>query len=709
MATALVAAVSDAERISTLRQRCLQRKTLAWTETATVSAASLRASEGLPWAVRRGLLTRDRLAHAALAVDEYELLAGRLATRPEAVNEGELADARKYLAGFTWPGGQTGHCEPDWPTLFGRGIEGLRGDIRLRMAAASEKEREICQSFLHALDGLSSLAENSARAAEAAMKGAPEWRRAELTEMVESCRRIAHHPPATFRDALQLLWLAIFGLWHAGEAHLVVPGHLDRTLLYFYNKDVAGGVLTRERALLLIESLYLLINELIPDGLAMSVMVGGRDAAERDVTNELSYLCLEALRRTRLIYPTVGVCWHEGTPADLTSLAAELMSQGYATPAFFGDATIQRGLKALHVPPDEACNYINSTCVEITPVGGSNVWVASPYFSLCHVLLEEIAAEVSSHDAAPSFDAFGQRYRQRLTKQIGDAVAEQNRLRRERREHGGKPLQSVLTRDCIARARDIDDGGARYNWVECSFVGLANLADSLHVIRKEVFDTRRLTLAALHEILTADESASEAERLRFLRAHAKYGNGDAEVDALVGDTVRFVMQACAGHRMEPDDSPFVPGAFCWIMHERLGRECGATPDGRRAGFPFADGCGPAQGRESRGPTAAILSTTAWDPAPLIGGAAFNMKFNRSLFASPDGVRKLRDLILTFLQRGGFETQVNVVDHETLKKARAHPEDYRDLVVRIGGYTDYFVRLSPQMQDEVMMRTEFPRA
>jgi formate C-acetyltransferase len=163
---------------------------------------------------------------------------------------------------------------------------------------------------------------------------------------------------------------------------------------------------------------------------------------------------------------------------------------------------------------------------------------------------------------------------------------------------------------------------------------------------------------------------------------------------------------CAGMRVHPDGGPFVPGAFCWIMHEQLGRVCGATPDGRRAGFPFADGCGAAQGRERSGPTAAALSVTSWDAAPLIGGSAFNMKFGASLFNNPDSVDNLRQLVVTFLTMGGFETQINVVDASVLHKAQADPESYRDLVVRIGGYTDYFTRLSSEMQAEVIMRTEY---
>lgn len=698
--------ISDAERVECLRARCRARKNRVWFDNPILHARALRASEGVAsWRLRRALLTRDRLAGTVLAVDDLELLAGRIAPRPDGIEDAE-AEAREYLRRFTWPSGQTGHCELDLSRLFAVGIDGLAEDLQQRRDRSRSKNAEVYESFRIALQGLTALAENAARTVEAAMDSAMPSRAAELRQMAASCRRVAHLSPASFRDAIQLLWFTDLAVMHGDNVGLVVPGHLDRTLYPCYERDLARGTLTREEALLLIESLYLLINEFIPDGLAMSVMVGGRDAHGRDVTNDLSYLCLEALRRTRMIYPTVGVCWHEGTPECLTELAIELITEGLTTPAFFGDDTIQRGLRALGVPAEESCNYINSTCVEITPVGGSNVWVASPYFPLCTILLEEITAQVKCDCSAPTFDAFLDGYRNRLARHIRDAAAVQNEAREQRRRYGGKPLQSIFTRDCVERGRDIDDGGARYNWVECSFVGLANLADSLYVIREEVYNQKRLTLAELKNVLDADFEGHEPLRQRFLNAYPKYGNGCNGVDGLLGVLVDFCQQECAKHRMKPDNSPFVPGSFCWIMHERLGRECGATPDGRRAHFPFADGCGPAQGREKRGPTAAILSTTSWDHAPMIGGAAYNMKFSAALFDSAVARARLRDLVVTFLRRGGFETQINIANLDTLKKAQANPDEYGDLLVRIGGYCDYFTRLSPEMQAEVMLRTEF---
>jgi len=488
------------------------------------------------------------------------------------------------------------------------------------------------------------------------------------------------------------------------EAGLIAPGHLDRTLWPFYQADLAAGRSTPEHALELLECLYLLVNETIPDGLAVPVMVGGRDAQGNDLTNALSYLCLEALRRTRLVYPTVGVCWHAGTPPTLTAVAMELIAKGYPTPAFFGDEVIQRGLRELGVPPEDGCGYINSTCVEITVVGASNIWVASPYFNLCGILLESIGQEAGSPPA--SFAVFLERYYRLLGDKIRLAVIEQNNCRETRCRLMARPLQSALTRDCLARGLDIEQGGALYNWVECSFVGMANLADSLAVIQEEVFAAvPRLDLARLQEVLESDFSGHEETRQRFLNQYPKYGNADARVDGFVQKTLDFVGAECAKYRMRLN-APFVPGAFCWIMHERLGTCTGATPDGRCRGFPFADGSGPAQGREKGGPTAAILSVTSWDAAPLIGGSAFNMKFPKTLFENPESAGKVQELILTFLRRGGFETQINVVDQAVLLEARQHPEKYADLVVRIGGYTDYFVRLNLEMQDEVIARTGY---
>ncbi len=670
-----------------------------------IEARSLQASEGQPWQIRRAQAVRDCMAARRFVLHEYEMIVGRPFADLE-FTPAEGAAARQCLQEHhPWPGGQTGHCELDLGPILREGIDGVAATIRARRDRAEGERREAYESFLIVLDGLGTLLRNAADAAGAAQADASQVRRRELERMRQACLHVAHHPPRTMAETLQLFWAIWLGSSWDDHAGCINLGHLDRWLWPFYQADLAAGRIDRDVALHLLEQLYLLVNACWPQGSAIAAMVGGRDAQGRDVTNELSFLSLEALRRTRLAYPTVGICWHEGTPPELVDLAMELVAEGIVTPAFFGDEVIQRGLRALGVPADQAAWYINSSCVEITPAGSSNVWVASPYYSMPRLLLEEIEAQVASGEPAGDFEGFLSAYLTRVERAVAQGVAHQNELRRRRQQTGRHPLQSVFTRDCIERGRDIDDGGARYNWVECSFVGLPNITDSLEVLRREVFERRAMTLAEVKAVLDADFAGAEPIRRRWLDRLPKYGQGDNEVDALFGRIVAELQRICRGHRMEPDGAPYLPGAFCWIQHERLGGQCPATPDGRRAGTAFADGCGPAQGRETRGPTAAVLSVTSWDHSPMIGGLAYNMKFSRSLLAQADARAKLRELVLTYLRRGGFETQINVVDREVLMQARQHPEAYRDLVVRIGGYTDYFTRLEPGMQDEVIARAE----
>jgi formate C-acetyltransferase len=671
---------------------------------AVVDAQSMRDSESLSQQLRMGRRCRDRLANLEFQIDELELLAGRI--KPVERSEQELQEAQDFLGTIPGPAGQTGHCELATDRIFGLGIDGLVADIAKRKEQSSGETAETYQSFSDALQGMSTMIENAALPVEAAMAGADPERCAELEAIIDSCQRIAHQPPITFRDALHLVWFVQLGVMVGDNVALICSGHIDRRLIHYYEADLKAGRITRERALELIEGIYFLTNDFWGGGVAFAVMVGGRDADGQDVTNELSYLCLEAIRRTNLVYPTVGVCWHEGTPEALTDLTVKLIAAGHPTPAFFNDAVIQKGLRHYGVPASEACDYLNSTCVEISTCGSSNIWVASPYFSLCGILMDHIA-ELAQNGVQPeTYEQFLESYFAALGKKIAAGAANQNDCRDRRRIYGRKPLQSAFTADCLERGRDIDDGGARYNWVECSFVGLANLVDSLKVIREEVFESGDFTLAALKATLDNDFSGQESLRQKFLNLHAKYGVNDAEVDAEIKRVMACITKECAKHKMRPGDTYFIPGTFCWIMHQRLGAQCCATPDGRKAGFPFADGAGPAQGREKLGPTAAIQSVTSWDHTPMIGGSAFNMKFTKDLFVSPDGVKRLKQLILTFLRQGGFETQINVMDNATLRKALENPDAYRDLVVRIGGYTDYFTRLSPEMQQEVLLRTEY---
>lgn len=700
-------------RTSMLRAKLVERRKnnlygaqLANEGCAVVAAAVVKAYEKrLPRQIVKAECSKARIQSRTFIMDPGELLIGRLAPKRPCL-EAETETAQKVLKEYGTGDGQNGHCELDFTRLFELGISGMLDYLRKETANRTGSEVETLVSFGIALEGLLSLTMEAEAVALQQMADADPADADDLFELVQSCGRLVRGAPQTFQDAVQLYWLAWLGVTFGDGASAVALGHIDRWALPFYERDIALGRLDKQRALELIECLYLHLNEETWSSSAFPVMTSGKNPQGQDITNELSFLSFEALRRTNLAYPTVGLCWNDQTPPDILNLAVELVAKGYSTPAFFGDETIQCGLQKYGVPANETWQYINSSCVEITPAGASNVWVASPYYALCTRLVEELANIAQSGNEPDSFEALLEVFFNRMKQEIANGAAEQNRLRRLRVELGGKPLQSILTRDCIARGIDVDKGGALYNWVECAFVGLANLADSLHVLREEVYRQHRLSITEIHNMLQNNFEGHESDRKRFCEGYPKYGQGCAEIDALVKMTVTRLSDFCAQQKMFPGDAYCVPGAFCWIMHEKLGGECGATPDGRQAGFPFADGCGPAQGRERKGPTASILSTTSWEHSGMIGGLAMNMKFSRALFANGDAELGLRNLILSYLQRGGFEMQVNVVDNNLLLEAQKNPDAYSDLVVRIGGYTDYFARLSPQMQAEVLQRTEF---
>lgn len=659
------------------------------------------------WLIWRARMVAARLTALPLELDPGERIVGRPRFRQPTAAEGPaLEAARAALASMPpFPGGDAGHLHPDFDKLFAVGLDGIRAEVAERASAAAADPEKVAfyATCRIALDGMSAYIRNVADACSA-QAGEVSGAALGWLELAAICRHVSHAAPRTFHEAIQLLFLTIVALWQGEGHYLTSPGRLDRTLRPFYEADLAAGRITRQEAFELLCQLFINVNRIMATGLALAVLVGGRDEHGQDVTNDLTYLCLAARIATGLGYPTVGLCWHRGTPSELMDYAVALLAAGRGDPAFFNDEEISAGLMEHGVAFADSVNYMNSTCVEIRPVAASNVWVATPYFNLPAALNAVIDAVVSGAEPEPAtYDELEARVQANLRDQIARAAAELDRIWQARAVHGGFPLASCFTYDCLARGLDYDRGGARYNWVENSLVGLANLTDSLLTVRRLVYETRELSLAELGAILQADFAGHEPLRQRILNRLPKYGNDNDAPDEIAQRWAEWLMATTASNTVGLHS--YVPGFFCWIMHERLGSQTGATPDGRRAGWALADGAGAAQGRERRGPTASILSTTCWPHRRALGGLVHNAKFSASLLKSEADRIALRRLIETYLRRGGFEMQINVVSRETLLAARAHPEQYQDLLVRVAGYSDYFVKLTPQMQEEVIARTE----
>ncbi len=700
----------DRERIDALREPAVQ-KTVNYREFTLHFYRDLMASYWQkPFVLRYADALYASFDRTEPVIGDGELIVGRIVDREfSQEEEAEWKKIQKYaMAAGPSPFGQDSHMTVDYERLLEKGTSGIRREIaemreNLDLTLPEDLEKDLFYaSCQRCLEGVERFAQRySQYAAGLAKQCADPGRKKELLRISEICAHVPKKPARDFYEAVQSVHFLTFCLSNKPlkpTSPQYQLGRPDRYFWPFYQRDMEAGRITEEEAQTLLDCLAIQINHRVPHGLSSGYMVGGRDAEGRVVSNDLTRMLMRVVEQVRLVYPSVGLCWCRDTPAEDLETAAKIIGKGHSHPAIFNDEVITEGLKRLGLPPEEACSYIHSTCVEITPIAASNVWVASPYMNLVQKLLDVLDREYSSMEEL--FDAYfahiGEGIRENL-------IAEQ-KSRLERQRFNLDPLLSCFVRDCLEAGRDIEWGGARYNWIMPSFVGLSNAADALYAIRELIFNQKRWDFAGLNKMLAANFQGFETQRQMILREAEKYGNDADGPDSYVQRISQWIAAECGKYRRD-DGFRLAPSLFCWVMHDVFGQETGASPDGRLKGFPLGDGSGPAQGREQNGPTAAVLSCTKWDHTPFIGGIAMNMKFSRKYFKE-DSLRKMTALIRTYLKRGGFELQINVVDRDTLLAAREQPELYRDLVVRIGGYSDYFTRLSPTMQAEVIERTEY---
>ena len=637
-------------------------------------------------------------------IDAGELIVGQYA---EELSPAENAEWEERIHQITLDharhagGGQDSHMAIDYEKLLSKGIRGILDEIAGYMATCPEEKLAFYEHVCLCLEGVLVHAGHYTDLAEKQAEDETDpVRKAELTRLAQTCRRVPEFPAESFYEAVQSVHFVTYCVSlnpfrpHIQQFQL---GHPDRYLLPYYQADLAGGKITREEAQLLLDLLSIQMNLRVPNGLSSGYMVGGRDKSGRVVANDLTGMLMQVIDDIRLVYPSVGLCVTGDTPKCYLDQAVEILSHGRSHPAIFNDDVITKGLLSYGIPEEETHDYIHSTCVEITPCAASNVWVASPYTNMPSILLEEMGREY------PDFDALVEAVLSNLDTRIQRNFESENALREVRRQNSMNPLLSAFVNDCLALGLDIEAGGARYNWIMPSFVGMANLVDALYALRELVFETKEYTMAEMRAIVESNFEGNELLRQRILHKIPKYGNDDDDVDRFFGFFTDHIIAECEKYTPMHQNGRLIPSVFCWVMHARFGTETGATPDGRPAGFPLGDGSGPCQGREMMGPTASVLSSTKWSHHKLIGGVAVNMKFSKAALG-PGSLSTIRQIVETYLQRGGFEMQINIVDADTLRAAKANPEAYKDLVVRVGGYSDYFVKLSPEMQEEVLLRT-----
>jgi pyruvate formate-lyase/glycerol dehydratase family glycyl radical enzyme len=626
-----------------------------------------------------------------------------------------------------------GHITVDYERVLKKGFRGLRAEIEEEFRKIDHEDGG-CLQKIYLLQAMAICCDAAIRFAQryaeqvaqlAEVESNP-VRRAELEKISEICRWVPAHPARTFHEALQSFWFVHLILNLETNSYAIGPGRFDQYLYPYYQADVEAGRLSQDQAWELLACLWIKFNELTvvkEGGTAkasttyadfQNLNLGGQTADGLDATNELSYLCLDVTGRLKLPQPQVSVLISEKTPDRFLLKACEVIRMGFGLPAVFNeDEKVQALLHKGKTLEDARLGGING-CVELNVQGKDNM-ASSGYLNMPKCL--ELAlndgvnpatgAQLGPRTGNPrnfaSFDGLLQAFRQQLAHAVDLKIIYDGIARQVYAEFCPVPFTSLLISDCMEKGRDYHAGGARYNLPLICGVGTGTMADSLAAIKKLVYTDRKVSLDEIAAALRADFKGYERLRQMLLNGAPKWGNGDNMVDTLGHDTVDLFCNELEKHR-NAEGVTYAANMIPTTTHIWFGALTGATPDGRLSGTPLSEGISPVQGMDRNGPTAVVRSMARLDHARCCG-TLLNMKFHPSALSGQEGLRKFAHLIRTYFGLGGHHMQFNVVSAETLRAAQEHPEQYRTLVVRVAGYSDYFVRLSRDLQDEIISRTE----
>ncbi|MBV8046531.1 MAG: formate C-acetyltransferase/glycerol dehydratase family glycyl radical enzyme [Paludibacterium sp.] len=643
------------------------------------------------------------------------------------------------------------HLAVDFPTLLAQGLDGIRERVRERRGRLSLTVLDDLykEQFLKAVDiTLAAVAEHieryAALARDMAAAEARDWRRQELLAIAANCDRVAHEPPQTFWQALQLCYFIQLLLQIESNGHSVSFGRLDQYLYPWYRREVElEESLSREQAIELLHSCWLKLLEVnkIRSGshskasagspMYQNVTIGGqtlRDGEAVDAVNPLSYAILESCGRLRSTQPNLSVRYHAGMSDDFLDACVQVIRCGFGMPAFNNDEIVIAEFIKLGVARADAYDYAAIGCIE-TAVGGK--WgyrcTGMSFINFARVMLASLEGgrdasskrvflpqeKALSRNNFASFDdvlaAWDTQIRYYAKKSIEIEYVIDTMLE----ENAHDVLCSALVDDCIERGKTIKQGGAKYDWVSGLQVGIANTGNSLAAVKHLVFDRGVVGQAELAAALDSDFAGGAGEQLRqrLLNQAPKYGNDEDEVDLLLVRAYRTYIDELKHyhnprHGRGPIGGDYYAGTSSISANVPFGAQTAATPDGRKAWTPLAEGASPAAGTDHHGPTAVFNSVGKLPTEAILGGVLLNQKLNPSTLDNPRDQLKLMGMLRTYFEHlHGWHVQYNIVSRETLLAAKAHPEAYRDLVVRVAGYSAFFTALSPEAQDDIIARTE----
>ncbi|MDH7599125.1 MAG: glycyl radical protein [Sedimentisphaerales bacterium] len=593
---------------------------------------------------------------------------------------------------------------------------------------AYAKQQEL-RAMMICADAIMVFAQRHAqKAREMASKEADPARRAELERIAQVCTWVPAHPPRDFWEALQYYWFIHLGVTtELNPWDSFCPGRFDQHLYPFYKKGLEDGTLTVEQAKELLQCLWIKFNnQPAPPKVGVTaaesgtytdfcqINLGGLTEDGSDGVNELTYLMLDVIEQMRLIQPSTSIQVSKKNPDAFIKRAARIIRTGFGQPSVFNADLIVQELVRMGKSIIDARNGGSSGCVEVGAFGKES-YILTGYFNLPKVLEltlnngidprsgRQIGLATGDPRDFGSFQQLLDAFRRQVEYLVDIKIKGNNVIERLYATYMPAPFLSILIDDCIAKGRDYHDEGARYNTSYIQGVGLGTITDSLAAINHHVFEQRTFGMEELLEALRADFKGHQQLRHKLLYHSPKYGNDDDRADDIMRSVFEIYFNAIDG-RPNTKGGRYHINLLPTTVHVYFGSVTGATPDGRCAGSPLSEGISPVQGADRKGPTAVLRSAAKMDHVRT-GGTLLNLKFNPQVLATEQDLDKLVQLIRSYFRMDGHHVQFNVVTKETLVKAQQQPGQYQDLIVRVAGYSDYFVDLGKSLQDEIVARTE----
>lgn len=674
-----------------------------------------------------------------------------------------------------------GHITVKYDEVLAIGFEGIREKAENELERCNfgdgdfATKKALLEAMIISCNAVIGYAKRYERLAKGmAEKTSDPKRKSELLHIAENVSHVPAKGATTFYEAIQSFWFVQQLLQLESSGHSISPGRFDQYLYPYYKADIERNKITRGFAQELIDCFFVKLNDLnkcrdaesakgfAGYSLFQNMIVGGQDAEGMDVTNDLSFMCLDASLHVFLPMPSLSIRVWNGSPYELLLRAAEVTRSGIGLPAYYNDEVIIPSLMSRGIPLEEARCYDIIGCVEPQIAGKTMGWHDAAFFNMCRPLElvftngydagEQIGPKTGEVEEMRSFDEFYSAYKLQMEYFISLLVNSDNAIDQAHAERAPLPFLASMVDDCMKRGKTCEQGGAVYNFTGPQGFGIANVADALYTVKTLVFEQQKITMAELKKALmfnfgkeintpvlkqlagrVADTMAGEGvepnpsevsritesiirealtpgdiarfdEIYRMIKALPKFGNDEDEIDLFARDVAYTYTKPLLKYK-NPRGGQFQAGLYPVSANVPLGAQTGATADGRLSGMPVADGVSPTAGNDVNGPTACANSVSKLDHGIASNGTLFNQKFHPSALSGDEGLHKFVDLIRTYFDRKGMHMQFNVVSRETLLDAQKHPENYRHLVVRVAGYSALFTTLSKSLQDDIIRRTE----